>query len=39
VSFLLSTHFAHLLNSTELQGQNSNAVVGEMRDALIDNWA
>ncbi|KAI0283728.1 eukaryotic translation initiation factor 6 [Russula brevipes] len=23
----------------KLQGQNSNAVVGEMRDALIDNWA
>ncbi|KAI9463191.1 eukaryotic translation initiation factor 6 [Lactarius psammicola] len=24
---------------TELQGQNAGAVVGEMRDALIDNWA
>jgi len=23
----------------KLQGQNSSAVVGEMRDALIDNWA
>jgi len=23
----------------KLQGQNSNAVVGEMRDALIDSWA
>lgn len=23
----------------ELQGQQSTAVIGEMRDALIDNWA
>lgn len=23
----------------ELQGQESNAVIGEMRDSLIDNWA
>lgn len=28
-----------LLIRAELQGQNSSAVVGEMRDALIDNWA
>jgi translation initiation factor 6 len=27
------------LTPTELQGQNSSAVVGEMREALIDNWA
>jgi translation initiation factor 6 len=27
------------LTRTELQGRNSSAVVGEMRDALIDNWA
>jgi translation initiation factor 6 len=26
-------------NSTELQGQDSTAVIGEMRDSLIDNWA
>ena len=24
---------------TELQGQDSTAVIGEMRDSLIDNWA
>jgi translation initiation factor 6 len=23
----------------ELQGQDSTAVIGEMRDSLIDNWA
>jgi len=23
----------------KLQGQNSTAVIGEMRDSLIDNWA
>jgi hypothetical protein len=23
----------------ELQGQQSTAIIGEMRDALIDNWA
>ncbi len=25
--------------SPELQGQTANAVIGEMRDSLIDNWA
>jgi len=43
-----SAHIRHLipccpnflnLPLPELQGQNSSAVVGEMRDALIDNWA
>lgn len=24
---------------TELQGQQASAVIGEMRDSLIDNWA
>lgn len=24
---------------TELQGHDSTAVIGEMRDSLIDNWA
>jgi len=38
-SFLLCTNLLHLFSSTELQGQNSSAVVGEMRDALIDSWA
>jgi len=23
----------------KLQGQSANAVIGEMRDSLIDNWA
>jgi hypothetical protein len=35
----MSMTILHLLIRTELQGQNSSAVVGEMRDALIDNWA
>jgi translation initiation factor 6 len=26
-------------HSIELQGQDSTAVIGEMRDSLIDNWA
>jgi len=43
-----SAHIRHLITCcptfldlplTELQGQNSSAVVGEMRDALIENWA
>jgi translation initiation factor 6 len=25
--------------SPELQGQDSTKIIGEMRDALIDNWA
>ena len=25
--------------NTELQGQSSTAVIGEMRDSLIDSWA
>jgi len=33
------TNFLRPLPLTELQGQNSSAVVGEMRDALIDSWA
>jgi hypothetical protein len=37
--FYLRSNVPHLLNPTELQGQNSSAVIGEMRDALIDNWA
>jgi translation initiation factor 6 len=28
-----------LTYSSELQGQTSAAVIGEMRDSLIDNWA
>jgi len=28
-----------LTTKTELQGQDSTAVIGEMRDSLIDNWA
>lgn len=24
---------------TELQGHDSSAVIGEMRDSLVDNWA
>jgi hypothetical protein len=30
---------ASLTRATELQGQTSAAVIGEMRDSLIDNWA
>ena len=39
VSFLSLISRTYCLRSTELQGQNAGAVVGEMRDALIDNWA
>lgn len=28
-----------IMNTVELQGQDSTAVIGEMRDSLIDNWA
>jgi len=28
-----------LMSISELQGQDSTAVIGEMRDSLIDNWA
>jgi translation initiation factor 6 len=28
-----------LISVSELQGQDSTAVIGEMRDSLIDNWA
>jgi hypothetical protein len=28
-----------LTRAAELQGQTSAAVIGEMRDSLIDNWA
>ncbi len=28
-----------LMVPQELQGQSSSAVIGEMRDSLIDNWA
>ena len=33
--------FARILTSyrVELQGQSSAAVIGEMRDSLIDSWA
>lgn len=31
--------FINCLSSLELQEQNSTAVIGEMRDSLIDNWA
>ena len=32
--------FDDLINPiAELQGQDSTAVIGEMRDSLIDNWA
>ena len=27
------------VRGVELQGQDSGAVIGEMRDSLIDNWA
>ena len=33
-------HFSACLTIlTELQGQEQSAVIGEMREALIDNWA
>ena len=28
-----------LFSISELQGHDSTAVIGEMRDSLIDNWA
>lgn len=31
--------FSRSFTITELQGQSSSAVIGEMRDSLIDNWA
>jgi len=30
---------ALITTKSELQGQDSTAVIGEMRDSLIDNWA
>ena len=33
------TSWAHLTVLAELQGQEQSAVIGEMREALIDNWA
>jgi translation initiation factor 6 len=44
-AFSTSEHFPHFntlltkQNKKELQGQDSGAVIGEMRDSLIDNWA
>ena len=37
----LLSGFARILTSyrVELQGQSSAAVIGEMRDSLIDSWA
>ena len=32
-------HSYFLTHLLELQGQDSAAVIGEMRDSLIDNWA
>ncbi|KAI0277313.1 hypothetical protein BC826DRAFT_1100352 [Russula brevipes] len=34
-----ATEISVIKATINLQGQNSNAVVGKMRDALIDNWA
>lgn len=36
---LVSSSYYLTSQSTELQGQDSTAVIGEMRDSLIDNWA
>jgi translation initiation factor 6 len=40
-AFSLSRFFVWMYDTAilELQGQDSNAVIGEMRDSLIDNWA
>jgi translation initiation factor 6 len=37
--FFLAHVSTFLIRGTELQGQDSAAVIGEMRDSLIDNWA
>jgi hypothetical protein len=37
--FCLPFTFLNIFPITELQGQSSSAVIGEMRDSLIDNWA
>jgi translation initiation factor 6 len=34
-----SIRLGRLFFNAELQGQSSAAVIGEMRDSLIDNWA
>jgi len=36
---LISIWLGRLCLCAELQGQSSAAVIGEMRDSLIDNWA
>lgn len=38
-SSITCSRFSDSLFATELQGQDSTAVIGEMRDSLIDNWA
>lgn len=38
-SFCSLSHHSLSYFVTELQGQQSTAIIGEMRDALIDNWA
>lgn len=36
---ILLSKYKYLQLPLELQGHSSSAVIGEMRDALIDNWA
>lgn len=38
-AFLFTIFCDDTQSIAELQGQESTAVIGEMRDALIDNWA
>ena len=40
-SYVLASLVSEILTSflVELQGQSSAAVIGEMRDSLIDSWA
>lgn len=37
--FSLYVFYLQILFLSELQGQSSAAVIGEMRDSLIDSWA
>ena len=42
ISYVLSSSFRvdpNGMGIAELQGQSSAAVIGEMRDSLIDSWA
>lgn len=39
ISHSMFINLTHLITLTELQGHDQSAVIGEMRDSLIDNWA